>query len=166
MSAGPRSALPLTDRSISRDSARPALPKPKRASRASQLRPIREVGGRSGAAAIAPKPRPKPKRVVTVPADPRAIAQAMLGQFGWSAAEFPCLDQLWAGESGWNPSATNASSGAYGIPQALPAEKMAAAGADWRTNPATQIAWGLGYIASSYGSPCGAEAFKAANGWY
>ena len=62
--------------------------------------------------------------------------------------------------------AHNASSGAYGIPQALPGDKMASAGADWATNPATQIAWGLGYIEGSYGTPCGAWAASESQGWY
>ena len=69
-------------------------------------------------------------------------------------------------ESGWNPSAQNASSGAYGIPQSLPGSKMASAGADWATNPATQIKWGLGYIQDRYGSPCGAWGHSESYGWY
>ncbi|MGI8614911.1 MAG: hypothetical protein ACR2KL_13360 [Nocardioidaceae bacterium] len=107
-----------------------------------------------------------PPTAAPVAADPRDVARAMLPSYGWSDAEFGCLDELWVSESDWNPSATNPTSGAYGIPQALPAEKMASAGADWRTNAATQIAWGLGYIRDSYGSPCSADAFKQANGWY
>lgn len=99
-------------------------------------------------------------------ADPKTIARAMLGQFGFGADQFGCLDSLWMKESGWNPSAQNASSGAYGIPQALPGSKMASAGADWATNPATQIEWGLGYIQDRYGSPCGAWAHSQSNGWY
>ena len=77
---------------------------------------------------------------------PQQIAAAMLGSFGWSSGEFGCLQSLWNAESGWNPSASNPISGAYGIPQALPGSKMASAGPDWQTNPATQIKWGLGYI--------------------
>lgn len=98
--------------------------------------------------------------------DPRQIAQAMLPEFGFSADQFSCLDSLWTKESGWNPSADNPTSSAYGIPQALPGEKMASAGADWATNPATQIEWGLGYIAEVYGSPCSAWAQSQANNWY
>lgn len=77
-----------------------------------------------------------------------------------------CLSSLWMKESGWKSSALNASSGAYGIPQSLPGSKMASAGADWQTNPATQIKWGLGYIKGSYGSPCGAWAHSQATNWY
>ncbi|MDO5721487.1 MAG: ubiquitin-like domain-containing protein [Actinomycetaceae bacterium] len=98
--------------------------------------------------------------------DPRAIAQTMVAQRGWSEAEFQCLVQLWQRESGWNPYAMNPSSGAYGIPQSLPGEKMASAGADWRTNPATQIAWGLGYIEARYGTPCAAWGHSNSVGWY
>lgn len=97
---------------------------------------------------------------------PQQIAQQMLGQFGWSGSQFSCLDPLWEHESGWNPSAENPGSGAYGIPQAMPGSMMASAGADWQTNPATQIKWGLRYIQGRYGSPCGAWAHEEADGWY
>ncbi len=99
-------------------------------------------------------------------ADPRSVAQAMLPEFGFGADQFGCLDSLWQKESGWNPSASNPSSGAHGIPQALPGSKMASAGADWADNPATQIRWGLGYIRDRYGSPCSAWGHSQANGWY
>ena len=88
---------------------------------------------------------------------PRAaqeIARSQMASYRWDEAEFACLVGLWDAESGWSWSATNASSGAYGIPQALPGWKMASAGSDWLTNPATQIAWGMDYIASVYASPC------------
>jgi hypothetical protein len=94
------------------------------------------------------------------------IAMGMLGSYGWSSGQFSCLDSLWNQESGWNVTATNSVSGAYGIPQALPGAKMASAGADWQTDAATQIRWGLGYIKDLYGSPCGAWAHEEADGWY
>jgi hypothetical protein len=97
---------------------------------------------------------------------PQQIAEAMLGSFGWSSSQFSCLDPLWAHESGWSVSAYNASSGAFGIPQALPGSRMASAGPDWQTNAATQIRWGLEYIKGTYGSPCGAWAHEQATGWY
>ena len=97
---------------------------------------------------------------------PQTIAHAMVLRRGWSEGEFSCLNTLWTRESGWSTYATNAGSGAYGIPQALPASKMATAGADWRTNPVTQITWGLGYIASAYGSPCNALAHSSSYGYY
>ena len=73
---------------------------------------------------------------------------------------------MWGRESGWQVSASNASSGAYGIPQALPGSKMASVGPDWQSNAATQIQWGLGYIDGRYGSPCAAWSHSQANGWY
>ena len=97
---------------------------------------------------------------------PQQIAEQMLGQFGWSASQFSCLQPLWEQESGWSLTAENPSSGAYGIPQALPGSEMASAGPDWQTNAATQIKWGLTYIQSRYGSPCGAWAHEEVDGWY
>jgi len=85
---------------------------------------------------------------------------------GWEYAQFSCLVKLWERESNWRLTATNKSSGAYGIPQSLPASKMASAGADWRTNAETQIKWGLGYIEGRYGSPCAALAHSDSHNWY
>jgi hypothetical protein len=98
--------------------------------------------------------------------DPRTIARALLAEFGFAESQFGCLDSLWERESHWNPFAENSSSGAYGIPQSLPGSKMATVAADWRTNPVTQIRWGLGYIEDRYGSPCGAWAHSQRVGWY
>jgi len=110
--------------------------------------------------------------VTTVSAPPpnpgtaQSIGYAMLPQFGFSQkTQWGCLLNLWNRESGWVYDAENAS-GAYGIPQALPGSKMASAGSDWATNPATQIKWGLGYITQIYGTPCGAWNFELANGYY
>lgn len=83
----------------------------------------------------------------------QAYALSLFPAFGWPASDMPSLINLWNGESGWNPRAYNATSGATGIPQSLPASKMASAGADYMTNPDTQIRWGLGYIKSAYGDP-------------
>jgi hypothetical protein len=96
----------------------------------------------------------------------QAYARSILPLYGWGASQMAPLITLWNQESGWNYRATNPSSGAYGIPQSLPPSKMAAAGADWQTNPATQIRWGLGYIKGRYGSPAGAEAHELSAGWY
>jgi hypothetical protein len=96
---------------------------------------------------------------------PQQVAEQMLATYGW-ADQFSCLDSLWQQESGWNVYAENPSSGAYGIPQALPGAKMASAGADWQTDAATQIRWGLSYIRGSYGSPCAAWGHEEADGWY
>ncbi len=100
------------------------------------------------------------------PDSARAIAQGMIGTYGWSSSQFQCLNLLWNRESGWKYTAKNPSSGAYGIPQALPGSKMISAGSDWRTNPRTQIAWGLSYIKSRYGTPCAAWAHSEATNWY
>lgn len=89
-------------------------------------------------------------------ADPRAAARALMPEFGFDAGQWNCLDNLWNGESGWKYTAANSSSGAYGIPQSLPGSKMGSIAPDWQTNPVTQIRWGLKYIKSSYGTPCGA----------
>ncbi|MEU2789475.1 transglycosylase SLT domain-containing protein [Streptomyces sp. NPDC007100] len=94
-------------------------------------------------------------------AETQAIARQML-----PADQFQCFSNIVDHESGWNYRATNASSGAYGLVQALPGTKMASAGSDWRTNPATQIKWGLNYMNSRYNSPCGAWSFWQNNHWY
>ena len=102
------------------------------------------------------------------PPDPgtaQSIAYNMLASFGFSTSQFSCLQDLWNRESGWSYDAENPS-GAYGIPQALPGSKMATAGADWQTNPATQIKWGLGYIKDVYGTLCAAWNFELANNYY
>ena len=104
--------------------------------------------------------------VAAVPAgDAQQIAYAMLQSRGWGDDQFQCLVQLWNRESGWRTNASNPS-GAYGIPQALPGSKMASAGPDWQTNPATQITWGLGYISGRYGTPCGAWGWFTSHNWY
>ncbi|MGH3244935.1 MAG: lytic transglycosylase domain-containing protein [Trebonia sp.] len=96
---------------------------------------------------------------LAAPANPSAAqttAKAMLASFGFASSQWSCLFSLWEQESTWNVYAENASSGAYGIPQSLPGSKMASAGADWQTDAATQIRWGLGYIKAVYGTPCAA----------
>ncbi len=126
--------------------------------------PLRSSGGTSGgtgagsAAAVAV--------AAPNPGTAQSIAYNMLSSFGWSPGTyFSCLNNIYTRESGWRFNAENAS-GAYGIPQALPGDKMATAGADWMTNPATQIKWGLGYIQSRYGDPCSAWSFWQAHGFY
>jgi len=91
--------------------------------------------------------------------------QAMAAQMVPSG-QFQCFSNIVSHESGWNYHAVNASSGAYGLFQALPASKYSSAGSDWQTNPATQIKWGLNYMDSRYGSPCEAWSFWQANSWY
>ncbi|MBB6392110.1 lytic transglycosylase domain-containing protein [Microbacterium thalassium] len=128
---------------------------------------------------VTPKPEPveaetasassdvwSPPFVTPDPGTAQAIAYDMVKARGWGDDEFACLVALWNRESGWRVNAYNPYSGAYGIPQSLPGSKMATAGADWETNPATQITWGLGYIGGRYGSPCGAWGHSEAYGWY
>ncbi|NNC12227.1 lytic transglycosylase domain-containing protein [Planctomonas sp. JC2975] len=100
------------------------------------------------------------------PGSAQAIAKSMAASsYGWGDDQFSCLVSLWNRESGWSTTAGNAS-GAYGIPQALPGSKMASAGPNWQTDASTQIAWGLGYINGSYGSPCAAWGHSQSTGWY
>ena len=96
----------------------------------------------------------------------KGIALDQVVQRAWSYREFQCLDDLWTRESNWNHRASNSSSGAYGIPQALPGGKMRGAGPDWKSNPETQIRWGLTYIKGRYGRPCGAWGHFVSHNWY
>jgi hypothetical protein len=100
------------------------------------------------------------------PDSAKGIAYRLLQKRGWGNAEYACLVALWDRESHWNVHAANPTSGAYGIPQALPGTKMATVGKDWKSNPKTQIIWGLGYIATRYDTPCGAWKASEAQGWY
>jgi len=99
------------------------------------------------------------------PGSAQAIALQMVTARGWGSDQYNCLVSLWNKESGWRVNAYNPS-GAYGIPQALPGSKMGTVGADWQTNPATQITWGLNYISGVYGTPCGAWGHSQSFNWY
>jgi len=105
---------------------------------------------------------------VASPAEAQAYASSVLGNYGWGGDQFGCLVRLWNGESGWRVNAYNTDSGAYGIPQSLPANKMSSVGSDWPTNAATQITWGLNYISDRYGTPCNALSSWTARSphWY
>jgi colicin import membrane protein len=138
--------------------AKPAAAPAKAAAAPAKVAPAR--------AAAAPAARPAAPASVDDPAGAQAYAASKLSSFGWAADQMQCLKRLWTKESDWRTTATNASSGAYGVVQSLPAEKMASAGADYRTNYRTQINWGLGYVKERYGSPCGALNFHLANNWY
>ncbi|MEW1679825.1 transglycosylase SLT domain-containing protein [Streptomyces sp. NPDC093594] len=107
-----------------------------------------------------------PAQAAPTAAPTAASAQATAKKMIGNSAEFQCFSKIVSHESGWNPQATNASSGAYGLVQALPASKMSSAGSDWKTNPATQIKWGLDYMKDRYGSACDAWSFWQANNWY
>jgi uncharacterized protein YabE (DUF348 family) len=112
------------------------------------------------------KPLPNPAIVIVAPGSAQALGKQLAAARGWGDDQFACLLQLWNEESGWRVNAQNVYSGAYGIPQALPGSKMGSVGADWQTNPATQITWGLNYIAGRYATPCGAYNHKSSAGWY
>lgn len=96
----------------------------------------------------------------------QAIAYGKMSSYGWGREQYSCLVKLWDRESNWRVNAYNSASGAYGIPQALPGNKMATAGPDWLTNPDTQINWGLNYIKGRYGTPCGALSHSDQLNWY
>jgi hypothetical protein len=116
-------------------------------------------GGGAGGGVVVTFPPPNPGTA-------QSTAYNMMSSFGFDPkTQFGCLNNIWTRESGWRYNAANAS-GAYGIPQALPGSKMATAGADWQTDPTTQIRWGLGYIKSVYGTPCNAWAFWQSNSYY
>lgn len=134
-------------------------PAPVRASTGSSSTGSSSTGSSSSSAASTAVPSYSP-------GDNRAIGADLAAARGWGGQQFQCLLELWERESNWRHTAQNPSSGAYGIPQSLPGSKMATAGADWRTNPATQITWGLDYIAGRYGTPCGALSHSHARGWY
>ncbi|HZC52592.1 MAG TPA: ubiquitin-like domain-containing protein [Mycobacterium sp.] len=123
------------------------------------VRPIAQV------IKVGTKPKPGPPPIVVDPGSAQDIAKKLAAARGWGDDQFSCLYQIWSHESGWRVDAQNPS-GAYGIPQALPGDKMAEYGSDWQSNPTTQIKWGLDYIAGRYSTPCGAWSWWQANGWY
>ena len=122
-------------------------------------------GSGEGSNSSTPAPSANPG-AGTDPDSAKAIARSMMAGHGWGDSEFTCLESLWTRESNWNYQAENASSGAYGIPQALPGSKMSEVADDWATNPTTQITWGLNYISGRYGTPCSAWAHSESVGWY
>lgn len=121
---------------------------------------------RAAAAARVARQKVRQGLLARAQSDPKAVGRLLAADRGWGAQQFGCLESLWNKESGWRWNANNSGSGAYGIPQALPGSKMASAGSDWATNPATQIRWGLSYIAGRYGTPCSAWAHSRAVNWY
>lgn len=133
---------------------------------------ILAAGGARAAVTVAHHPAPAVAPVPAAAPVP-ASANAALGQqmaaaspYDWSGGQWSCLDWLWTRESGWRMVWNFQGSGAYGIPQSLPASKMAAAGPDYMTDPGTQIKWGLGYIDAVYGTPCNAWGHETSAGWY
>ena len=145
----------------------PAPVAPAEKPKAAAAKPAAQSAASSNvSSASAPAPAKPAPAAAPNPGSAQAVAHEMVLARGWGEEQYSCLVSLWKKESGWRVNAENPSSGAYGIPQALPGSKMASAGADWATNPATQIAWGLGYITSRYDTPCGAWASSQSRGWY
>lgn len=145
---------------VSRSQARPTLPVVPAAKPAAAPRTT------SAASPTAVSPTTAATLGPASPAQAQQMAWAMLSAYGWNQAQWPCLNKLWTQESSWITTAENPSSGAYGIPQSLPASKMASAGADYRTNTRTQLTWGMQYVKEAYGSPCQAWDFHLAHNWY
>ena len=134
-----------------------------KAARAAKKAAARKAAARKAAAA-------KRKAVLTTrpvtAGSARALGKKMAAQRGWTGSQWAALDRLWMAESSWRVTAGNGSTGAYGIPQAMPGSKMASAGSNWQTSAATQIEWGLDYIDSRWGSPMGAYSHFLSNHWY
>ncbi|MGN7189856.1 lytic transglycosylase domain-containing protein [Curtobacterium sp. MCBA15_004] len=150
---------------VSRDEYGVTVPAPKVAAP-----PVEETDDATDSAAaakqkITPSNAVAPAAATPNPGSAQAIAQQLVAARGWGSDQYSCLVSLWNKESGWRVNAYNPS-GAYGIPQALPGSKMASAGADWQTNPATQITWGLNYISGVYGTPCNAWGHSQRLNWY
>ncbi|WP_435771589.1 lytic transglycosylase domain-containing protein [Nocardioides sp. SYSU DS0651] len=182
--AGPAGPGPAGDRTSAATTA--SMPAPSAPAASPSTAPSRTDGGQqpSGARAEVPAtvimaqlarraervakriPLEQPTQVDVDPGTNRALGYQLLVEFGFPADQWKYLDALWLRESGWDHLAENPSSGAYGIPQSLPAEKMAVVGRDWRTNPETQISWGLAYIAARYGNPQRAWEHSERRGWY
>jgi soluble lytic murein transglycosylase-like protein len=137
--------------------AKPAMANPTQLLQQQQQAAAEETGG-TGVTTTPP------------PADPTAAqadAKTLMASYGWdNTTQYTCLYDLWEQESGWNVYAENTSSGAYGIPQSLPADKMAMFGSDYLTDPVTQIKWGLYYINTTYGTPCAAWTNEVDYGYY
>ena len=154
----------LTDAQVkAAAAAADAADKAKKADDAAKRKAEQQAATRSDPRTTAPYPVPASCADYT---GNRAIGCAVVLERGFGLDQMPCLDKLFTKESGWNPKARNKSSGAFGIPQALPGTKMATEGADWETNPVTQIKWGLTYIKNRYKTPCAAWAHSQSTGSY
>lgn len=156
----------LAQKAAEEEAARVAAEQAAAAAAAAEAERVAQEERESASAAPALPSGPAPASGDNSPAGAQAAARGMLAGYGWGDDQFSCLVSLWNKESGWNYQAQNRSSGAYGIPQALPGSKMSSAGGDWQTNAATQVRWGLGYISGRYGSPCGAWDHSQSVGWY
>jgi membrane protein involved in colicin uptake len=158
---------------VSRNERRTAIaassPRDRELEAKQKVEAARKAKEAKAAAQRAAREKARKATIENAKANPKAAARVLMAEQGWTSnAQYNCLVNLWTGESDWRWYAENSSSGAYGIPQSLPARKMAKMGADYRTNPITQIKWGLWYIKMSYGTPCGAWSFWQSKSphWY
>lgn len=145
--------------------ARKAAATKKAAAVAAQRKAASAAAAKARKAAAARSARSSVRSIAPFTGSNRTLGRQMAAARGWTGDQWVCLNNLWTKESGWRHKAAS-TSGAYGIPQALPGTKMASAGSDWKTNPATQIKWGLNYIDNRYGTPCSAWRHFQAKRWY
>nr|WP_205808563.1 lytic transglycosylase domain-containing protein [Micromonospora sp. HNM0581] len=148
-----------------RKQAKAAAEKARKAEEAARKKAEEEAAKEAAARAAKPYDGPIPESCEEYSGN-RKVGCALMMDAGLKIDQFPCLDKLWNKESGWNHKARNSSSGAYGIPQAYPGNKMSSVADDWETNPVTQIKWGLGYIKGRYSTPCAAWNHSQSNGYY
>ncbi|MBQ1025957.1 lytic transglycosylase domain-containing protein [Micromonospora sp. C95] len=148
-----------------RKQAKAAAEKARKAEEAARKKAEEKAAREAAARAAKPYDGPIPESCEEYSGN-RKVGCALMIDAGFKIDQFPCLDRLWNKESGWNHKARNSSSGAYGIPQAYPGNKMSSVGSDWETNPVTQIKWGLGYIKGRYSTPCAAWNHSQAKGYY
>ncbi|GAB3850936.1 hypothetical protein GCM10029963_37900 [Micromonospora andamanensis] len=148
-----------------RKQAKAAAEKARKAEEAARRKAEEKAAKEAAARAAKPYDGPIPESCEEYSGN-RKVGCALMIDAGFKIDQFPCLDRLWNKESGWNHKARNPSSGAYGIPQAYPGNKMSSVGDDWQTNPVTQIKWGLGYIKGRYSTPCAAWNHSQAKGYY
>lgn len=126
-----------------------------------------KTNGKWGKVKVSTKKQRVNVKTMTTKESNKLIAKKLIkNKYNWGKSQYKCLVKLWEKESGWNHKAKNRYSGAYGIPQSYPGNKMRSAGSDWRTNPKTQIKWGASYIKGRYGTPCKAWAHSKSRGWY
>ncbi len=167
VSANPGSSAAPTSgeaQSKAQDAASAAAAQAKAAEDAARKK-AEEDASRSNTRSAGPPAYPAPASCAVYSGHRRTGCDLMVAA-GFGLNQMPCLDKLWTKESGWNPLAHNKSSGAHGIPQAVPGDKMASYGANWYNDGGTQIKWGLSYIKGRYKTPCGAWGHSQSTGWY
>ena len=163
-SAAPASSDQASAQSKAQDAASAAAAQAKAAEDAARKKKEEEAS-RSNTRSAGPPAYPAPASCDVYSGNKKTGCTLMVAA-GFGLDQMPCLEKLWNKESGWNPLAHNKSSGAHGIPQAVPGDKMAAYGSNWYSDPTTQIKWGLNYIKGRYKTPCGAWSHSQNTGWY